>query len=105
MPGEGSDHTVSGMSIPAFRSRWIVGAHGAIERGCYLRRIRNEPVGPLGNRDRPLGVGTHGETWNPKRGRFFLQSSGVRDDRKGMLYQIEHLQISDRFENPHAVHL
>ena len=63
------------------------------------RRIEAEQgVGPLLDRDRPLGVVAQREAGDAEVGRLLLDAAGVGQDRAGLRLQREEVEIADRVD-------
>jgi len=69
---------------------------GSANRAGQILRVRHEPVRSLGNRYRPLGILSDGETGNSERCRFLLQTAGICDDGERPVHEIEHLDVANR---------
>src|SRR6185312_1204359 len=57
--GERGGDAFSRLPVPAFRPAGRPGAPNGAHSGGERGRVRHQPVGPLGDRDGPLGVLAH----------------------------------------------
>ena len=83
-------HASGGLPVPEQR-RLGLGFIGHGRGGLALDIVRcAQPVGPLGDSNRPLGVGPKRQAWNAKIGRLLLDTTRAGDGRR---------QLNTRFMN------
>jgi len=104
MTHKGSDHSLSRMAIPPFRTRRHSRRTEQTKLCENVGGVRDKTVGPFGDSDGSLRIRTDRETRNAECRGFLLQTTRIGDHSESMFDQIEHFEITDRLEHPDSIH-
>ena len=90
-------HASGGLPVPEQRRLGLgfIG-HGRGDLALDIVRCA-QPVGPLGDRNRPLGVGPKRQAWNAKIGRLLLDTTRVGDGQPAIEHQVHERDMDGFF--------